>query len=635
MIAAQNVPSSPHPPPVRGLPARAAGCDGGVSVTTLRLDRAQMQAARQAETEESRLALWRMDSLLTSIMVEESARPFSAWESFSRNEPALQRLMRRFNQGNPHAVTVAGLLVEQCAAAFPAQPGRAAPSPQLPLGAERTCLDEWGHDAGIQTAAARLNEYQSLLNLQCVEPPPDLALSPAQAGGLVLNRDILINGCAVVRTNSVGPITVPEPLLAQTDPPRGQRAFRRTADAQFATVAGVRSDNEWQARANFNQAVQLQAVTNAYGNQMPARAGSQGSSFANSLSSISPLRQTNASGALNVSARPPAALPVTDIAGEGVFKPLWVGSERVLARRVNFADRFVVQGVWLNRTNLRQSLVVSVKDLFPTAEILPVLSMNTDPQARLLASIPARLVTGPALLAEMPNWSPVRTALVVAWLCVLLAALAVAVLLHGTVSLSERRAAFVSAVTHELRTPSRRSKCIPRCWPKAWCRTKQSARAISRRLFGSQPPQPSRRNVLAYARLERGSAQPRERVSLGQLIDRVKPRLDQRAAQAEMQVVVDSTTRPSAPSSTSTLPPWSKPLQPCGQRLQYAAPTASEKLIHLEALPDGKFAMLRVRDHGQGISAEARAAFQPFISPPTKPRTPRPAWVSVLPCAVV
>jgi len=53
----------------------------GVSVTTLRLDRAQLLAAQQAETEEKvRLALWRMDSLLTSIMVEESARPFSAWE---------------------------------------------------------------------------------------------------------------------------------------------------------------------------------------------------------------------------------------------------------------------------------------------------------------------------------------------------------------------------------------------------------------------------------------------------------------------------------------------------------------------------------------------------------------------------
>ena len=46
---------------------------------------------------------------------------------------------------------------------------------------------------------------------------------------------------------------------------------------------------------------------------------------------------------------------------------------------------------------------------------------------------------------------------------------------------------------------------------------------------------------------------------------------------------------------------------------KYAAPGAAEKIIHLEALPGGKFAMLRVRDHGQGISEQgARTLFQPF-----------------------
>jgi len=46
---------------------------------------------------------------------------------------------------------------------------------------------------------------------------------------------------------------------------------------------------------------------------------------------------------------------------------------------------------------------------------------------------------------------------------------------------------------------------------------------------------------------------------------------------------------------------------------KYAAPGAAEKIIHLDALPGGKFAMLRVRDHGQGISEQgARTLFQPF-----------------------
>jgi K+-sensing histidine kinase KdpD len=47
---------------------------------------------------------------------------------------------------------------------------------------------------------------------------------------------------------------------------------------------------------------------------------------------------------------------------------------------------------------------------------------------------------------------------------------------------------------------------------------------------------------------------------------------------------------------------------------KYAAPLATEKVIHLETVPEnGKFALLRVRDHGQGISAEAaKRLFQPF-----------------------
>ena len=46
---------------------------------------------------------------------------------------------------------------------------------------------------------------------------------------------------------------------------------------------------------------------------------------------------------------------------------------------------------------------------------------------------------------------------------------------------------------------------------------------------------------------------------------------------------------------------------------KYGAPNAGERIIHVEALPEGKYAMLRVRDHGQGISrAAAKHLFKPF-----------------------
>jgi signal transduction histidine kinase len=596
----------------------------GVSVTTLRLDHAQLLAAQQAETEEKvRLALWRMDSLLTSIMVEESARPFSAWESFSRSEPALTKGYTQFKPGE--VLTPSPLLAYSSSNVllhFQLSPDGQLTSPQVPLGLERVpALMNGTTTERIQAATTQLHEYQALLNTQCPAPPTDLAMATGPASASMLNKDVLINGCSVFRTNTVGPITVPAQveLMAQANPPVPQQAVRGPQVRNFAQGQERLNDNEWQARSYFNQAAQLQVATNVMYQNMVANRSQVAASRPNIGSSSSTLqlpRKTNSTEVAALPVRPPATPPVTDLVGEGVFKPLWLGSELVLARRVNFADRFVVQGVWLNWTNLRQSLVASVKDLFPAAEVRPVLTANADPQARLLAAIPAQLVIGQASASPLPAWSPVRSALLVAWLCVLLAAVAVAVLLHGTVSLSERRAAFVSAVTHELRTPLTTFKMYSEMLAEGMVPDETKRKSYLSTLC-SEANRLSHlvENVLAYARLERGSARSRvERVTLGQLLDRVKDRLDQRTGQAGMKFVVDA-------DATALQTLVHVDVSAVEQILfnlvdnacKYAAPTATEKLIHLEALPDGKFAMLRVRDHGQGISLEgAKRLFQPF-----------------------
>jgi signal transduction histidine kinase len=615
----------------------------GVSVTTLRLDRAQLLAAQQAETEEKvRLALWRMDSLLTSIMVEESARPFSAWESFSRNEPALTKGYAQIKPGE--VLTPSPLLTYSSSNVllhFQLSPDGKLTSPQVPLGPERApALGNGMTVERIQTATAQLNEYHALLNVQCMAPPADLPLATGPTA-TILNKDVLINGCSVFRTNTVGPITVPAQLLTQVEAPTPQQALR-VQQTRSLSQSG-RNDAEWVARSYINQAAQMQAVDNTlYQNLMTNRSQAGGprphvassSTFSSSplptnwaaastLSLSSPTIPAPVSRApdpqgtgVGLPMRPPAASPITDLAGEGLFKPLWLGSELVLARRVNFADRFVVQGVWLNWTNLKQSLIASVVDLFPSAELRPVLTANTDPQARLLAAIPAQLVIGAASAPTLPAWSPVRTALFVAWLCVLLAAVAVAVLLHGTVSLSERRAAFVSAVTHELRTPLTTFKMYSEMLAEGMVPDETKRKSYLATLC-SEANRLSHlvENVLAYARLERGSARSRvECVSLGQLIDRVKGRLDQRAGQAGMKIVIDSHAAAlETPVHVDVSAVEQILFNLVDNACKYAAPTATEKLIHLEALPDGKFAMLRVRDHGQGISLEgAKRLFQPF-----------------------
>jgi signal transduction histidine kinase len=340
-----------------------------------------------------------------------------------------------------------------------------------------------------------------------------------------------------------------------------------------------RNSAEWNSRANvFQQAQQ------AYAN-------------------------TDANGA-NVS------LPANFNLSEGQFKAHWIGSELLLARRVNLEGRFFVQGCWLNWPGLRQTLLAGVQDLFPAADLQPMTLPQGDKQARMLAALPAKLVTGAVHVESLPSWSPIRISLVVAWVCGLLAAVAVAVLLHGTMALSERRAAFVSAVTHELRTPLTTFKMYSEMLaedmvPDAGKRKHYLATLCSEANRLSHLVE----NVLAYAQLERGSARSRvERVSLGDLIARVTTRLVQRTEQAGMRFVVDADERALRTVVHVDVSAVEQILfNLVDNACKYAAPDATEKVLHLEALPNGRFAMLRVRDHGQGISAEgAKRLFKPF-----------------------
>src|SRR5690349_11172012 len=77
------------------------GALGWITFTTLRLDRAQQQAQLQAELEERvRLALWRMDSSLAPLIIEESARPASAYDAFGPAERAYTKGLAAIQQGD-------------------------------------------------------------------------------------------------------------------------------------------------------------------------------------------------------------------------------------------------------------------------------------------------------------------------------------------------------------------------------------------------------------------------------------------------------------------------------------------------------------------------------------------------------
>ncbi len=302
------------------------------------------------------------------------------------------------------------------------------------------------------------------------------------------------------------------------------------------------------------------------------------------------------------------------------FQGVWLGEHLVLTREAWVDGVRMVQGVWLDWPTMREAWLREITDLFPQADLEP--GVNASAGARPMddrlrfAALPVRLVQGQMAVPALAFWTPLRKSLAVALSCVLLAAAAVGLVLYGTVALSERRAAFVSAVTHELRTPLTTFRLYSEMLADDMVKDEAQRKTYLETLSGEAGRLSHLvENVLAYARLERGSAKVRaERVTIGELLERILPRLKQRADDGGMEIRMDlSESDAKTPLHIDAGAVEQILFNLVDNACKYAAPRAAERVIHVEADTRGKFTMLRVRDHGGGIARrERRRIFHPF-----------------------
>ena len=301
---------------------------------------------------------------------------------------------------------------------------------------------------------------------------------------------------------------------------------------------------------------------------------------------------------------------------QGPLHPIWDGGRLMLARRVGGRSG-AIEACAIDWEATRRWLLKSIRDLLPGADLFPA-PVGRDAAAggaRLLASLPVRLEPGPP--AEIPEArlsSPLSVSLVIAWACVLAATASVGLLLAGVASLSERRGAFVSAVTHELRTPLTTLRMYTEMLAEGMVADEAQRRSYLQTLRAEADRLGHLvENVLAYSRLERNRAGYEVApAKLGDVLARVMPRLADRARQAGMtlvdqvpQDVAQRTVKVNALALEQIL------FNLVDNACKYASP-AADKRIEVSARA-GREVELSVRDHGPGVPAVKPAdLFRPF-----------------------
>jgi signal transduction histidine kinase len=383
-------------------------------------------------------------------------------------------------------------------------------------------------------------------------------------------------------------------------------AFSESASRRLSLLGGLVTCKDLAAALPVEQATTLADQALELGNNQ--RTQSRGSSEFMMRSRTSKLAQN---------AAPAEALPLSTSSrtavSQGPLQAVWIGQALLLARRVRVTEGIFLQGCWLDWDVIKRDLMAHVADLIPGASLQPVLAPGGATPTRMLASLPVRLDPGQDTIEQEPFWSPVRLSLLIAWACLGLAALAIAIVLYSALALSERMGTFVSAVTHELRTPLTTFRLYTEMLDEGMVASPDSQRSYLKTIRAEADRLGHLvENVLSFARLERGRATgSREVVTASELVDRLAPRLGLRARNAGMELVqgaVDSQANVRADISvvdqilTNLV----------DNAIKYAG-SAADRRIHLDVASSGGSLALSVRDHGPGLNPSViRRLFRPF-----------------------
>jgi signal transduction histidine kinase len=641
----------------------AAGVFGAMAVVTHRslgLEQEGAQARADAELQERlRLALWRMETEASALMIEENNRPPEELHPAAAGRPS----------------PLAGPLPKHVRLHFDIGTDGVIESPEVPRAGDsqfkvaeenlrqlRTLLQRspslgwcssvvqtapsksaavWGNQAFLDAASKNKGPFDLPVAEGQNEASNDQAANAlvqqggfAQQGTLIqtpaaeamkqqaFNSNEMKSRAQVYAKSAEGKNFLPN-VSATESPSLGKKT-----DAKPKLAAKPSAKTAPATPLVNSQASVAQAQRGASPSPEQARSGTPSASERADAAPIQLGQEEQGKASVPMAAsQPPAQQHVTS------FRPFWLENELFLVREVAEAGGRHVQGVWLDATSLKASLLEAVADILPQAglqalttiafvpmpggKLLPAPTPSAsagDPMA--LIGLPWKLMPGERPHALVAGWTPMRLTLAAAWLGALLAVLAAAALLFGVTRLSERRAAFVSSVTHELRTPLTTFRLYSELLEQGMVREEpdrtqylHTLRTEAERLTHLVD------NVLAYSRIERTNRRSRmERVELVPWFTRVRARLEDRAREAGMTLdahVPESDNELACITDATALEQIVFNL--VDNACKYASGRCAEPVVRVSLERRGRWADLRVCDSGPGISRNERSRlFRPF-----------------------
>jgi signal transduction histidine kinase len=314
----------------------------------------------------------------------------------------------------------------------------------------------------------------------------------------------------------------------------------------------------------------------------------------------------------------PSPLPTKGAQAVGPLVPMWSAGELPMllcVRRAPDAQKHKLQILVVDWTRLQRELLALVQDLFPegVASLAQSDAMTPEEQGRMLASVPARLVT---------NWSPpmasalpVATILWITWGMTAVALLALGFMLRAAIGYGDRRARFASAVTHELRTPLTTFRMYSEMLADGMV-TDPAAQHEYLETLRTESDRLSRvvENVLAWSRLEQGRfASRRERHVLAALLHKQAPTLQQRLAQSGLVLDLDIESGAESLALSTDDEAIGQILFNLIDNAAKYARGARDPHVHVVVRRTANRAQIDVRDHGEGVPAAfAARIFAPF-----------------------